>query len=287
MLETVGQGLAVGFAYALLGLGFTLIFGVMQRFNLAFGSTILLAVYAAGLVHLRFPGALWLSVAAGVAVALVAGLYVERLCFAPLRGAPPYVAMISTFAVWMQFQEVVALATPTRTLSFLAGVRIPALEWGETELRGEVVLMAVGAVALGAALLALLHATRYGRAVRALTDDAEAASLMGVDVRRLSTSAFLLASVVGGAAGLLIALTHRQVSAYFGLWATVKGLTAMMLGGPGSLVGAAVGGVVLGLTETAAAWTAGGDYRDAAAYALLLLAIGWRARRRRLREPAA
>ncbi|MBI4636795.1 MAG: branched-chain amino acid ABC transporter permease [Candidatus Rokubacteria bacterium] len=287
MLEPLANGLAVGAAYALLGLGFTLIFGVMRRFNLAFGPTILVGVYAAGLVGVAWPGAPWLSLAAGLAATLAAGLYVERVCFAPLRSEPAYVSMISTFAVWMQFQELVSLATPSRTLPFLTAVRVPAVAWGGAELRGEVVLMAAGATALTLGLFLLLYGTAYGRAVRALTDDAEAASLMGVHAGRLGTSAFLLACLVGGAAGLMIALAHRQVSAYFGLWATVKGLTAMMLGGPASIGGAALGGLALGLTETGALWLWGGQYRDAAAYALLLLVIVWRARRASLREPAA
>jgi len=286
MLELLGNAVAIGVAYALLGLGFTLIFGVMRRFNLAFGPTILVGVYVTALIHLAWPGRLWLAVAAGLATTLAGGLYVERLCFAPLRAEPPYASMVSTFAVWMQLQDAVALTTRARTTPFLADIAIPGIGWRDVQFRGEVVLMAGGACALAVSLFFVLYRTAYGRAVRAVTDDAEAAALMGVNVNRLALSAFLLASAVGGTTGLLIALSHRQVAPYFGLWATVKGLTAMMLGSPGSLMGAAIGGLVLGLAEVAALWHLGGEYRDAVAYALLLAAIAWRARHAAFRDQA-
>lgn len=278
MLDVLGNGLAVGAAYALLGVGFTLIFGVMRRLNLAFGPTILLGVYAGSLANLVRPWPAWVTLIVTLAATLGAGLYVERLCFAPLRGQPPYVSMISTFAVWMQVQELVSLLAPSRTMPFPASLRAPTVAWGGLELRGELVLMALGAAALTGALLVVLYRTSWGRAVRAVADDPEAASLMGVHVTRLSTAAFLLASLVGGAAGFLIALAQGQVSPYFGLWVTVKGMTAMMLGGPGAIVGAAVGGVALGVTETATLWLWGGQHRDAVAYALLFAAVVWRSR---------
>lgn len=278
MLDVLGNGLAVGAAYALLGVGFTLIFGVMRRLNLAFGPTILLGVYAGSLANLVRPWPAWVTLIVTLAATLGAGLYVERLCFAPLRGQPPYVSMISTFAVWMQVQELVSLLAPSRTMPFPASLRAPTVAWGGLELRGELVLMALGAAALTGALLVVLYRTSWGRAVRAVADDPEAASLMGVHVTHLSTAAFLLASLVGGAAGFLIALAQGQVSPYFGLWVTVKGMTAMMLGGPGAIVGAAVGGVALGVTETATLWLWGGQHRDAVAYALLFAAVVWRSR---------
>ncbi len=278
LLEALANGAALGSAYALLGLGFTLSFGVMRRIDLAFGPTILVGVSAGSLVHLARPGATLLVLAAVAAATLVTALYVERLCFAPLRSQPPYVAMVSTFAVWMQLQELVSLVFPSRTMPFPALVSVPDFALAGIQVRGEQVLMGAGAAGLTGALFVLVYRTSWGRAVRAISDDAEAASLMGVSVRRLSTSAFLLASLVGGLAGVLIAGTHRQVSAYFGLWTTVKGLTAMMLGGGGSIPCAALGGLALGLAETGALWLLGGQYRDGVAYALLLSAIVWRSR---------
>jgi branched-subunit amino acid ABC-type transport system permease component len=104
-----------------------------------------------------------------------------------------------------------------------------------------------------------------------MADSPETASLMGVNVPVMGALAFLLASAVGGVGGALIAASHQQVTPYFGLWATVKGLTAMLLGGAGSLPGAVAGGLLLGVVETESLWLLGGQFRDLAAYALLFV----------------
>jgi branched-subunit amino acid ABC-type transport system permease component len=273
------DGVMLGATYSLLGLGFTLIFGVMRRLNLAFGPTILVGIYAGSLWHLARPGSPAVVAALTLLGAVAAGLYVERCAFAALGRQAPVTSMISSFAVSMQLQELVALVAPSRTMPYPAAGWLPTLELGPVLLRSDGLLMWGGASGLMAALFLLLYRTRFGTAVRAVTDSAEAAGLMGVNVARIATAAFLLASAVGGVAGLLIAASQQQVTPYFGLWATVKGLTAMLVGGPGSLGGAVAGGLVLGVVEsqTLAHW--GGQWRDLAAYGLLLLAVAWRGRR--------
>jgi len=130
------------------------------------------------------------------------------------------------------------------------------------------------------ALAGLLYRTRVGKAMRAVADDPQGATLMGIDVHATATATFLLASAVGGTAGILIAASQQQVTAYFGLWATMKGLTAMLLGGPGSLSGAVLGGLTLGVVETLTLAWLGGQWRDLAAYALLFVAIAARKKAR-------
>jgi branched-subunit amino acid ABC-type transport system permease component len=276
LVQNLLDGVMLGATYALLGLGFTLIFGVMGRLNLAFGPTILVGLYAGSLVSLARPGSVLLALGATVVGTVLAGLYVERLCFDALRAHSPIVSLISTFAVWMQLQELVSLLSVSRTLPF------PAIEWvgdvtvGPVFLRGESLLMWGGATALTAVLLVLLYHTRFGRAVRAVSDEPAAASLMGVNVRALGVAAFLLASAVGAAGGVLIASNLRQVTPYFGLWATSKGLTAMILGGGGSIPGAVAGGLLLGIVEVQTLFYLGGQFRDLATYALLFLVLAIR-----------
>jgi branched-chain amino acid transport system permease protein len=276
-LQALADGVALGATYALLGLGFTLIFGVLRRLNLAFGPTILVGIYAGS--HLAaawgptraglFPAALLATVGGAVA----AGAYVERLSFRALARQAPVVSMISSFALSMQLQELVALTAPTRTMAYPAPPWLDAVPLGPILLRSEALLMWAGAMAMGLLLFGFLYRTRVGRAIRAVADSPEAASLMGVDVGATGALAFLLASAVGGVGGALVAASHQQVTPYFGLWATVKGLTAMLLGGPGSLPGAVAGGVLLGVVETESLWLLGGQFRELAAYVLLFLAV--------------
>jgi branched-subunit amino acid ABC-type transport system permease component len=273
--QALVDGVTLGAKYALLGLGFTLIFGVLRRLNLAFGPTILVGIYAGS--HLAAysnpagPAAFPAVLVATVAGAVLAGAYVERLSFRALARQAPVVSMISTFAVSMQLQELVVLAAPGRTMAYPAPAWTSAIPLGPILVRADAWLTWTGATAMTLALFGLLYRTRAGRAIRAIADSPETASLMGVDAKRVGTLAFLLASAVGGVGGALVAASQGQVTPYFGLWATVKGLTAMLLGGAGSLPGAVVGGIVLGVTETLCLWLLGGQFRDLAAYAILFL----------------
>ncbi len=279
-LQALVDGVMLGATYSLLGLGFTLIFGVLRRLNLAFGPTILVGIYAGSHVGLAWPGALPAVVAATLAGALLAGMYVERCSFRALSRQQPVVSMISTFAVWMQIQELVSLFGASRTMPYPSPAWLPTVALGPILLRSDALLMWSGATAIMLALFVLLYRTRFGTAVRAVADSSEAAMLVGVNVATVGAAAFLVASAVGGLAGVLIAQSQQQVTPYFGLWATVKGLTAMLLGGAGSLVGAVAGGVILGVVETQTLWHFGGQWRDLASYALLFLviALGPRAR---------
>jgi branched-subunit amino acid ABC-type transport system permease component len=208
---------------------------------------------------------------ATVGGAVLAGVYVERLSFRALAHQAPVVSMISSFAVSMQLQELVALTAPTRTMAYPAPAWLPAVALGPVLLRSDALFMWAGATALLLVLFGLLYRTRPGRAIRAMADSPETASLMGVNVPAMGALAFLVASAVGGVGGALIAASHQQVTPYFGLWATVKGLTAMLLGGAGSLPGAVAGGLLLGVVETESLWLLGGQFRDLAAYALLFV----------------
>jgi branched-subunit amino acid ABC-type transport system permease component len=278
-VQAVADGVMLGATYSLLGLGFTLIFGVLRRLNLAFGPTILVGIYAGSLWHHAHPGSLLPVTAVTLGGALLAGLYVERCSFRALARQAPVVSMISSFAVSMQLQEAVTLVAASRTMPYPSPAWLPTLELGPVLLKADGLFMWGGATLLMAALFLLLYRTRFGTALRAVADSDEAARLMGVNVPAMGAAAFLLASAVGGVAGILIMSSQQQVTPYFGLWATVKGLTAMLLGGAGSLPGAALGGLLLGVVESETLWHLGWQWRDLAAYALLFAAAALGARR--------
>jgi branched-subunit amino acid ABC-type transport system permease component len=285
-LQALTDGVALGATYALLGLGFTLVFGVLRRLNLAYGATILVGITAGTLSH-RLTGSLVAALAVTVAGAVLAGMYVERCAFRALAAQAPVVTLIASFAASMQLQELVALGVPSRTLPYPAPAWLPDLTLGAVLLRGDALLRWAGAAAILAALFALLHRTRFGLALRALADSREGALLMGIDPHTVGALAFVLASAIGGSAGALVAISQRQVTPYFGLWATVKGLTASLLGGLGSLPGAVAGGLALGVAETVTLWLAGGQWRDLVAYALLFAVVAAHGRARRAdAEPA-
>jgi branched-chain amino acid transport system permease protein len=273
-IQNTLDGLAAGASYALLGVGFTLIFGVLRRANLSYGPAIMLGVYLATWASFTFHSLVLLGVIA-VAGTMLTGAYVERLCFAPHRRGPAVAAMAASFAIWMQLEELATLLLPRHLYSFPALYEGRPLVVGPFMVRVESLVMLAAAIAVCFLLWKVLYATRFGIAVRAVIDEPRAAELSGINVGALSLRIFALASAIGGLTGFLIVASHEQVTPMLGMWSTLKGMLAMMLGGLGSLPGAVVGGLALGLLEAHSQWYLGPQFRDFIAYLLLfaLLAV--------------
>ena len=268
-LQNTLDGLMVGSSYALLAIGFTLIFGIMRRLNLSYGPSIMVGVFVGTLLFVQFRADMLTVAAATLAAAIAAGLYVERLCFWAIRQGAALASMVSTFAIWMQLEEGVTLIFPDRTYPFPALTKAAPLEFGPFSARVEHLIMFGCAALLVIGLHLLLYRTRFGLAIRAVSENPLAARFMGVNTSTVILLAFAVASAIGGAAGYLIAATDGQVTPLFGLWATFKGMIAMMLGGMGSIPGAILGGLLLGVVEAQSTWYLGTEYRDLSAYALL------------------
>ena len=177
--------------------------------------------------------------------------------------------MVSSFVIWMQLEEVAIHLLPERTYPFPSLFVAGSFEIGPFLFRAEQTTMLVLAAAMVGVLHLLLHRTRFGLALRAMSESPRAAGYMGIDTGWVMLCAFALVSLVGGVAGYAILATDEQITPFFGLWATFKGLIAMMLGGMGSLPGAILGGLVLGVVEAHALWYLGNEYKDLSAYVLL------------------
>ena len=269
------DGIFVGSSYSLLAIGFTLIFGVMRRLNLSYGPSIMLGIFAGTLLHVEFEAGLLAVAAATLAGAVLAGLYVERVCFWAIRRGAALASMVSSFAIWMQLEEIVTVVFPERTYPFppLADF---ALEYGDLFVRGDHLIMFGCAAAITVLLHLLLHRTRFGLALRAVSKNPAAAAFVGINTGLVLFAAFALASAIGGVAGWLIAAADQQITPYFGLWATFKGLIAMTLGGMGSIPGAIAGGLLLGIIEAHGGWYLGTEYRDLTAYGVLFAFLVFR-----------
>ena len=272
-LQNCIDGVMFGSGYALLALGFTLVFGVMKRLNLSFGPSIMLGAYAGTWVYLNFSQNVLLVVLVTVMITVAVGIYVERLCFWAVRRDATIASMVSSFVIWMQLEEVAMHLLPERTYPFPAFFTSTVIDIGPFFVRSEHISMFL----LTLVLLALLHLslfrTRPGLAVRAVSDNPLASRYMGINSSNVLFLAFAVVSVLGGLAGFLILSADSQVTPFFGLWATFKGLIAMMLGGMGSLPGAILGGLLLGVVEANAFWYGGPVVRDISAYLLLFMML--------------
>jgi branched-chain amino acid transport system permease protein len=267
------DGVMIGASYGLIALGFTLIFGVMRRLNLSYGPSIMVGAYLGTLLYVQFDVSAVLVAIVAIAGAALVGVYVERLCFAPFRAGAATASMVSSFAVWMQLEQAMILILPRHTYPFPPLATGAPLALGSLFVRLDHLIVLASALALGVGLHLLLYRTRFGLGLRAIIDEPTAAHLVGVDVGRATLAAFALASAIGGLSGYLVLAVDQQVTPMFGMWATMKGLIAMMLGGLGSIPGAMLGGLLLGVVEAHSQWHFGPQIRDLSAYLLLFACL--------------
>lgn len=267
------DGIMIGSSYGLLALGFTLIFGVMRRLNLSYGPSIMVGAYLGTLMYLNFAAGPIAVAAVTVLGAVLAGIYVERLCFAPMAAGAGIASMVSSFAIWMQLEQAAILLLPRHTYPFPSLTTDTPLALGPFLLRADHLIMLACALGLSAGLQLLLYRSRYGLALRAIIGNPVAAHLVGINVKTAVLWAFAVASAIGGIAGYLVLATDQQITPMFGMWATFKGLIAMMIGGLGSIPGAILGGLLLGVLEAHSQSYFGPQVRDLAAFMLLFVCL--------------
>lgn len=276
LAQQIVNAISLGGVYALFALGFTLIFGVLNIVNLAHGAVFMIGAYAAlkAVVVLRLP----LSAAILVAMIVTAavGWLLDKFIFAPLRArqAPHLAPMIATIGVAITMTSLIegtfgsenlrfpSEALPAEVLS-IAGVQITWLEV-------EIIALAF---ALMAVLLWGLKSTGVGRALRGLAESPKAAALMGVNVESFFRITSIIAALLGGAAGVLIALYANAVFPHMGQPMLHKGIAVVILGGMGDIRGALLGGFFLGFAEVLSVAYIGSSMRDAIAFGLLFIVL--------------
>jgi len=280
LIQTAVDGLLFGSTYALVAIGFTLIWGLLRILNLAHGETVMVGMFA-GMVCVRF---LEVPMVFGMAAAMLAGcavgLMIERICYRPLRRAHELVPMMATLGLWIFLEEV--FTKIYFRLWFRDYMEFPnpftydGFELGPLTIRIDYLATLGVAASLVAILYLVVFRTRFGLGMRIIAEDHDIGHLMGVPVGRVLTGAFLLASAYGGAAGYLLGMTANLAGPYAGSQAVVKGLFAMILGGAGSIVGAIVGGLSLGVLELTSSYLASFAYRDAIVMSVLFLVLAVR-----------
>ena len=269
LVQNTIDGVMIGSSYGLLALGFTVIFGVMRRLNLSYGPSIMIGGYLGTVLDLQYGAGLIAVASAVVAGAVIAGIYVERLCFAPMEAGAGIASMVSSFAIWMQLEQVAILILPRHTYSFPPLATGMPLEFWSLLVRMDHLIVLGCALALAAAVQLILYRTRFGLGLRSIIGNPVAAHLVGINVKMAMLLAFAGASAIGGIAGFLVLAVDQQITPMFGMWATLKGLIAMMIGGLGSVPGAVLGGLLLGVVEAHSQWYFGPQVRDLVAYFVL------------------
>ena len=287
LIQQLFNGLSLGAIYALIAIGYTMVYGIIGMINFAHGDIYMIGAYI-GLVTLSAVGTtsglpIWFIIALMLVVAaVITGVYgfaVEQVAYKPLRSSPRLVALISAIGMSIFLQNWVALGQGARDMA------VPALLPGaftfhmsdfEVFVPYARVLIIVVAVALMIALTLYIKHSRMGRASRACAQDMHMANLLGIDTNRVISFTCILGAVLAAVGGVLIALAVGKLNPFIGFLVGIKAFTAAVLGGIGSIPGAMLGGILLGVAETFAAAYISSEYKDIVAFGLLVLILLFR-----------
>ena len=276
-LQQLVNGLSLGSIYALIALGYTMVYGIVKLINFAHGDIMMMGAYAGYFVLVAMgPIPIGFCVAMFVAMLLCAllGLSIERLAYRPLRNAPRLNSLITAIAVELILQNLM------RVLPFVGPnprqfptISVKPVNFGDVSIDGIKALVIIGSVVLMFALTFLVNYTKTGKAMRSVSYDMQASSLMGINVNKTIGITFAIGSVLAGAGGMLYATAYPMIDPLMGYMPGLKAFVAAVLGGIGSIPGAMVGGFILGVAETLTKGYGPSNYADAISFAILIIIL--------------
>jgi len=300
LLQQIINGLVLGSLYALIALGYTMVYGVLNLINFAHGDVLMIGALAAlsaiGVLQGFWPGLpgwflLVMGIAAAVPVCVALSLLIERVAYRPLRNAPRLAPLITAIGVSILLQTLAMMIWSRNPLPFpqllptdpINVIKATDTTPGAVISMTEIVIIVVAFLVMGGLLL-LVHKTRLGRAMRAIAENPGVASLMGVNPNFVISATFMIGSALAALAGVMIASEYGNAHFYMGFIPGLKAFTAAVLGGIGNLGGAMVGGVLLGLIEQLGAGyignltggVFGSNYQDVFAFIVLIIVLVFR-----------
>lgn len=281
------NGLTLGGVYALIAIGYSMVYGILGMLNFAHGEVYMIGGFTGWWVlHLltRSSGlamnailVIALMIVTAMGVSALTGVLAERFAYRPLRKAPRMNLLLSALGVSIFLQNLVLHFQGAKVRVFQVGALIPEhlriFHIGSTVVSFMRVVVIATTFLLMGLLSLMIKKTKVGKAMRATSQDLEAATFMGIDVDRVIVLVFLIGSALGGAAGTLVGLLFTQVDYYVGFQAGLKGFTAAVLGGIGNIYGAMLGGVLLGLVESLAVTFLPSAYKDVVAFMILIVVL--------------
>ena len=299
--QVVVDGIVLGFMYALIALGYTMVYGVLEFINFAHseifvlgafvGAELLLGFESSGALAVLHPALVIVFIVfAGMLASGLAAAALERVAYRPLRGAPRLVPLISAIGASFFLQDFIRLIESLwRNTFYLNYPTLDILDQNvplgpAVEVPVKSILVVGTALVMLAALYLFVNRTKLGTAIRAVAQDPDAAALMGIPVDRIISLTFFVGGAMGGAAGVLFGLHYSLINPYSGFGPGLKAFTAAVLGGIGNIPGAVLGGLVLGVMEAFAAsylslltnGAFGAEYKDVFAFAVLILILIFR-----------
>jgi len=276
LLEQLINGITLGSIYAIVALGFTLVFGVLGIINMAHGEIFMVGAFVGVMTTGVLGWPLWLAFLASIVVTGILGYLLERMTLRPLRGkkgVSHLAPLISTIGVSILLENLSHHIFGAGNKPFRTAFAEISIEIGDVTVYIVQIVIFVISIILMVGLSTWLSKTKAGKALRATAENLETASILGVDTKKIITLTVIIASAMGGIAGILVGMAFNSVSPQMGLAIGLKGLAIIILGGMGNVKGAMVGGLLLGLSETFLVAYGDSGYRDAIAFIMIILIL--------------
>ena len=272
-LQQLINGISLGSLYALIAIGYTMVYGILRLINFAHGDVLMMGCYFAFYAFLIFSVPWWISFPMAILLTALLGITIDRGAYLPVRKAPRISALITAIGVSFLLENLALVLFGGRPKPFYRPALFDhVIEWGDLHFLTLSIWIPAITICFILLLLLVVYRTRTGMAMRAISRDMETVRLMGVDVNRITSITFALGSALAAIGGIMWALKYPQIDPYMGIVPGLKAFVAAVLGGIGNVMGAALGGFLLGLLEImlVALMPSLGGYKDAFAFLILI-----------------
>ena len=265
-------GVSLGGIYALIALGYTMVYGIAKMLNFAHGDVIMIGGYIAFVALSSMHTSVFTAVFMSILVCILLGVLIEKIAYKPLRNASPLAILITAIGVSYFLQNLALLIFGSAAKSFTSVVPKIKLDL-PVNVTGETVVTIIVTILIAVLLTLFIGNTKSGKAMRAVSEDKGAAQLMGINVNNTISLTFAIGSGLAAVASILLCSTYPQISPYTGAMPGIKAFTAAVFGGIGSIPGAMVGGIVLGIIESLSKAYISSQLSDAIVFAVLILIL--------------
>lgn len=272
-LQQVINGLSLGSIYALIALGYTMVYGIIKLINFAHGDIYMLGAYVAFITTTYFGFSFFPAMIASMVVCGILGVLIERIAYKPLRHATRIAALITAIGVSYVLEYTTQYVMGSEVKTYPTLLSNASFTLGPVTISMQQVYIFTITIVLMIALQLIIKKTKMGRAMRAVSVDEDAAKLMGINVDTTISFTFLLGSSLAGVAGILVGIYYNSIDPLMGMIPGLKAFIAAVFGGIGSVPGAMIGGLFIGVAETMVVAYGSSLYRDAIVYLILILIL--------------
>ena len=273
LIQTLISGLSLGSIYALIALGYTMVYGIAKMLNFAHGDIIMVGAYAVITAVFTMGLPPFIAILISIALCALLGIVIEFLAYRPLRQAQPLAVLITAIGVSYLLQNLALLIYGSEQKAFPTLVALPTVHIGGVYIDGITLATLVVTAVIMVALSLFINKTRMGKAMRAVSEDKEAAELMGISVNRTITVTFAIGSALAGVAAIFYGAAYTYIRPTTGAMPGIKAFTAAVFGGIGSIPGAMLGGILLGVIEQLSKTYISTLWADAIVFGVLVVVL--------------